>query len=549
MNISLFDLFYLLCGLAIFLYGMQQGEKILKRLGGSDLRRILKVITRHRLSAWFAGLVTTLITQSSSATTVVLVSLASARLMSFGQSLGMILGSDLGTTVTVQLFAFKFDQIAPLLIAAGFFISMRRSSEKVSGYGKLILALGFIFFGMSIMAEAVMPLRSFPAFESMMQASLNNRWYGFLAGTVITAVIQSSAATLALLIALAENYSLSGDWVPSAAHLFPIILGANLGTCITAFISTIRADIEGVRVAWAHFLFKFAGVLIFFPLLGFFNLFDTIFVGSAAFQTAALHTFFNLFISFLFLPFTGFFERIILFMIKPGSKVIERFQLSYLHDSIISLPVLALSQAVREIEGMSEKVKLMLNKSWRLIEKFDLNNKRELIESDDEIDFLHENIIAFLTRMAGEELINETASRSYELIMITTDLEHIGDIISKSIVPLTEKIYESPVPLSAEGKREILEFLDRIIINFEDALVAFASNDPIRAQIVLDRKHEIKTIYNQMFDRHMSRLYKNKAQSLQTTSIHVDLLEEICRINHFTTRITAGCLKTDFNNK
>ncbi|HLV31647.1 MAG TPA: Na/Pi symporter, partial [Chitinispirillaceae bacterium] len=186
MNISLFDLFYLLCGLAIFLYGMQQGEKILKRLGGSDLRRILKVITRHRLSAWFAGLVTTLITQSSSATTVVLVSLASARLMSFGQSLGMILGSDLGTTVTVQLFAFKFDQIAPLLIAAGFFISMRRSSEKVSGYGKLILALGFIFFGMSIMAEAVMPLRSYPAFESIMQASLNNQWYGLLAGTVIT---------------------------------------------------------------------------------------------------------------------------------------------------------------------------------------------------------------------------------------------------------------------------------------------------------------------------------------------------------------------------
>ncbi|MDO5575872.1 MAG: Na/Pi symporter, partial [Fibrobacter sp.] len=135
MIISIFDLFYLLCGLAIFLYGMQQGETILKRIGGSDLKRILNVITRHKLCAWFAGFATTLVTQSSSATTVVLVGLASARLMTFGQTLGMILGSDLATTVTVQLFAFKFDQVAPLLIDVGFFISMRKSSETISGYG------------------------------------------------------------------------------------------------------------------------------------------------------------------------------------------------------------------------------------------------------------------------------------------------------------------------------------------------------------------------------------------------------------------------------
>lgn len=543
MIISLFDLFYLLCGLAIFLYGMQQGEKILRRIGGSDLRKIIRIVTRHRLSAYFAGLFTTLITQSSSATTVVLVSLASAHLMSFGQSLGMILGSDLATTITVQLFAFKFDQIAPLLIATGFFMSIHKSSEKISGYGKLILSLGFIFFGMRIMAEAVTPLRSLPAFESMMHASLNNRWYGLLAGTIITAIIQSSAATLALLIALAENYSSTGELIPSAVNLFPIILGANLGTCITAFISTLRADIEGVRVAWAHFIFKFAGILIFFPLSGFLSYFETIFEGSPAFQTAALHTLFNLFISLLFLPFLGFFERFILYLIKPRSKVSPRFQLSYLHNSIISLPVLALSQAQREIEVMSEKVKTMLTKSRKLMEKFELSKKRELIESDDEVDFLHENIIAFLTRMTREELISETASRSYELIMATTDLEHIGDIISKNIVVLTEKIHGNPIPLSIEGKREILEFMDRIINNYEDALSAFIANDPILAKTILKRKYEIKTIYSQLFEHHMNRLYSNRSQSLQTTSVHVDLLEEICRINHFTTRIAASCAK------
>ncbi|MDO5577141.1 MAG: Na/Pi symporter, partial [Fibrobacter sp.] len=428
----------------------------------------------------------------------------------------------------------------PLLIAVGFFISMRKSSETISGYGKLILSLGFIFFGMRIMAEAVMPLRDLPAFQSIMHTSLNNRWYGVAAGTLITAVIQSSAATLALLIALVENYSLNGE-LTTASELFPIILGANLGTCITAFISTIKAETEGVRVAWAHFLFKFVGVLLFFFITDL-DIFNRLFTGSPAFQTAAIHTFFNLSISILFLPFIGLFERLILFMI-PDSKKTARYHLAHLHDSAISLPVLGLSQASKEIECMGQKVTLMLKKSLSLIDKFDTDNKRVLLESDDEIDFYHSSIIDFLTKLTGEESFNETVSRSYELVMVTADLEHIGDIVSKNIVPLTEKIHDNPIPLSEAGKREILDFLGMIVDNFENVMSGFSQNNTALVKKVLNRRHEIHKIYNEMFDRHMNRLYSNKAQTLQTTSIHVDLLEDICHINHFTTRIASGCLK------
>ncbi|HEX3019095.1 MAG TPA: Na/Pi cotransporter family protein [Chitinispirillaceae bacterium] len=539
---SIFDVFSLFCGLAIFLYGMQQGEKNLRSVGGSDLRKLISIITRHRLSAYIAGLFTTLITQSSTATTVILVSFASARLITLGQSLGMILGSDLGTTFTLQLFAFKFYQIAPLMIATGFFSTLSDKNQKVYAYGKLVMAMGFIFFGMHMMTQSVIPLRSLPAFEQSMHNSLINPWYGILAGTMITAIIHSSAATLAILIALIENFNSVNGWTPSAVNFFPIILGANLGTCLTAFIATFKAELEGVRVAWAHFLFKFLGIIIVFPFIGMLKYLNLFSHGSVALQIAVYHTLFNLIISILFLPFLNLFEQLILKFVKSGKKEQKKYRVNFLHEQTLSLPVLALSQAIKEIEVMSERVTMMVENCKELIDNFDVNRKIKLVDADDEVDFLHENIITFLTRISREELKPEQATRAYELIMITTDLEHIGDSASKTIAPLTEKIQSSPLPLSEEGKREIIDFFDNTVSNLKEAAAAFVLNDQALASTVFQRKKQVYNLYDHLFDRHMNRLYLRKPESLQTTSIHSDLLEELRRINDFTFRIAAHIL-------
>jgi phosphate:Na+ symporter len=540
---TLFDLFSLLCGLAIFLYGMQQGEKVLRTIGGSDLRKIITILTKHRLSAYLAGLLTTFITQSSSATTVMLVSLASARLMTLGQSLGMILGSDLGTTFTVQLFAFKFYQIAPLLIAVGYFSSLSRKSEKMAGYGGLLLSLGFIFFGMYMMTQSVTPLRSLPVFDRMMSASLTNPWYGLLAGTLITAAIQSSAATLAILIAVAQAYQIDSGWVPSAISLFPVILGANLGTCVTAFISTIRADLEGVRVAWAHFTFKLLGVLLIFPFIGLIKYVDLFPDSSVALQIAAYHTIFNIFISVLFLPFLHQFENLIIMLVKPRHKQLQPYNTLFLNENTLSIPYIAISQAIKEITVMSERVTGMVEGSRKIVALFDHKLKTSLINKDDEVDFFHEQIITFLTRISREGLNPEQATRAYELLMITTDLEHIGDIVSKGITNLAEKISSSPLPLSTEGKQEILEFFDTTISNLKETLAAFVLNDLERAHLVFERKEKARTNFEILSENHMNRLYNHNKESLQTTSIHSDLLEEIRRINHYAFRIAAHQLR------
>ncbi|MFP4163938.1 MAG: Na/Pi cotransporter family protein [Chitinispirillaceae bacterium] len=541
---SVFDFFSLLCGLALFLYGMQQGEKNLRYLGGHNFKKFLKTISHHRLSAYLAGFSTTVLTQSSSATTVMLVGLASARLMTFGQSLGMILGSDLGTTLTVQLFAFKVHEIAPLLIAVGFFSSLSEKSEKISDYGKLILSFGFIFFGMNLMAQAVTPLRSMPLFEQALLVSFRNPWWGIIAGSLFTAIIQSSAATLAITIALAQSFGNSQGWSPGAAELLPLVLGANLGTCVTAFISTFRADVEGIRVAWSHFFFKVIGAVLIIPVIWILKAYPEVLKGSAAFQIASLHTIFNLFISVIFLPALGPFEKFIFSITRKAKSSIEnKYHVTYIHENVAMIPVLALSQAVNEISRMGQRVARMNDLSCGLLEKYDSRLKKQITEQDNEVDFLHEKIVTFLTRISHENLSAEQAQRDYQLVMVTTDLEHIGDIISKQLVVLAEKVAFSSTPLSEDGKREIIGFFKNTDQRFKNVMAAFTMNDIGMADRIFSEKRDVKRTFQGYVDRHMDRLYNRHPESLQTTSIHVDLLEEIQRINHFSFRIAAHVLR------
>jgi phosphate:Na+ symporter len=533
----------LLCGIALFLYGMQQGEKTLKRLGVGRLRQIIAAITRNRFAGYVTGIITTLITQSSSATTVMLVGLASVQLMTLRQALGVILGSDLGTTMTLQLFAFKFYLISPILIVTGFGITMLWKSGPTSMIGKIVLAIGFVFYGMQLMAEASGSLRDLPVVSRFVRDSFLNPWIGLAAGICITAIVQSSAAMLAMVIVLAPYFT-GGDLVtPGLSHFLPIVLGANIGTCSTAFLAILQAETEGVRVAWAHLLFKIIGSALALPF--FWILKDVAVLSSwpVALQIAALHTAFNIYIALIFLPLVPLFDRMIRRIVKPSNDTRLRFHTQYIHERVLSIPVLALSQATREISRTAEIVARMVEAGLESIKRFNYSLRMHIIDLDDEVDFLHETILAYLTRIAREELGIEEAKRASMLIMVTTDLEHIGDIVSKNLVELAGKIDRSPVPLSTEGKQEITDFYTATATLLREALAAFAANDRELAGKTFDCKSDVRVRFSSYVDYHMDRLYKHKVQSLQITSIHIDLLEEINRINHFTFRIAEHVLK------
>ncbi|MCU0610142.1 MAG: Na/Pi cotransporter family protein [Chitinispirillaceae bacterium] len=533
------NIFSLLCGVALFLYGMQQGEKNIQKLGKTRLRQMIAGITKHRLSAYITGFFTTIITQSSSATTVMVVGLASVQLMTLRQSLGVILGADLGTTVTVGLFALKFSSLSPLFIFAGFALTF---SKRFKLAGKLVLAIGFVFYGMLLMADASSSLRTLPSVQYTLLHSLSNPLVGLLAGALLTAVIQSSAATLALLIAMAGQFTFAGGGAPGLAAFFPIVLGANIGTCATALLAMLQAETDGIRVAWAHLLFKVFGAAIALPFLWVLP-FVTIAAGwPVAIQVAALHVAFNLYISAMFLPLIPLFDRVIRRFVGQRRREATRFHAEFLNDKVVAIPALAFSQAAREISRMADLVAQMLDGCLAMIRNYDPAVKARVVEHDDEVDFLHEQIMTFLTGISRQELSEEESSRSTALIMITTDLEHAGDVASKSLAPLAEKIDFSPAPMTAEGKREIADFLTDSIELLRSVLVAFAHNDHELAGSLHERKKAVRNHFSELISCHMNRLYSHNVDSLQTTSIHIDLLEEIQRVNHFTFRIAAHVL-------
>jgi phosphate:Na+ symporter len=445
--------------------------------------------------------------------------------------------------MTVQLFAFKFYLVAPLLIALGFAASLLKRSGPFVLAGKLLLAIGFVFFGMQLMADASASLRSFPLADRLIRESFTSPWAGLTAGVVITVIIQSSAATLAVFMVMAESYVVSSGSPPGLANFLPVVLGANIGTCSTAFLAMLQAETEGFRVAWAHFIFKIAGAALALPFILVLSGPGTTVHWTPAVQIAFLHTAFNLYLSAVFLPLVPLVDRAIRRLVVSRNKTDQRFRIQFLHDKVLSFPVLALSQAVKEIARMSDIVVQMVEESLVLVMRYDFRTAGRIADRDDEVDFLHERIMTFLTQTAREELGPDEAARAYELIMVTTDIEHIGDIVSKRIAELAEKIDSSPSPLSQEGRQEIVEFFTASLGMLKEALAAFTMNDSALARRVFGRKEAVKEQFSSFVDRHMNRLYCRKAESLRTSPIHVDLLEEIDRINHFTFRIAAHILK------
>ncbi len=540
---SIIDLFYLAGGVSVFLYGMQLGEKNLKTFGAARLRRIIALITRHRILAFLAGFALTVLTQSSSATTVMLVGLAAANLLTLHQSLGMILGSDLGTTLTVQLFAFKFHELAPLLIAIGFLLHFQQKSPRLARYGSLILSFGFVFFGMKMMSDAVASLRTVPQVSDLIETSLRNPFLGLALGTVFTAVVQSSAATLAICISLATAYSGGADPAISVAGFIPLVLGANLGTCATAFISTIGANAEGVRIAWAHFAFKLAGVALIFPLF-LIGDWSPLFSGmDYRIAIAGAHTAFNLILAVLFLPFLKGFSTAIARLVRQPAVHCGAYRLEHIHQKALELPALALTQASREIERTAQIVLRMVRDSRLLIDTYEPDIQARIQEADDKIDFLHEEIIRYITHLSQAELGHESSTKAYELIMVINDLEHIGDLVSKSIVVFAKKIDACETPLPEKERTELHDFFDKTIACLADALDAFSRGDQIDARTILDRQRQIQSLFETYCERHFERLYVNHDPTLLQTAIHVDLLEEINRVNALSARIAAHMLK------
>jgi len=457
--------------------------------------------------------------------------------MTFHQSLAVTLGSELGSTITAQLVAFKVTKYALLFIAAGFFGSLIWKTRRAKSVCMSILGFGLLFLGMDIMSKALEPLRSYEPFLKMM-TTIEQPILGILFGMIFTMIVQSSGATSGITVAMAMNGSMS------LAQAIPINLGASVGTCITAVLGSLALNREAKRTAYIHIIFQLLGVIMVFiflmiPFHGsnmwmvFVEWFTRKVMGTTdtARQIATAHTLMPLVNHVFLFPTLALWVKL-MDKFYPPREVEKPFGPDFIDDSQLANPPLALEQSRREIMRVGDIVIGMLETTLRVFKKKDGKLADQVSLTDIKADILRNAIVPFLTTVGRQEgLSSELAAQEVSQVYLINELEAIGDIIDKNMMPLAKKMVSHKLRFSDEGYREIVEFHDIIMANFRDALRAMAMNDQELARRITLTKPEIGKHESNLRMRHIERLHKGLSEAHSTSSVHFDLIDQYKRIN------------------
>lgn len=550
----LFLIFGLAGGLSLFLFGMNMMSKSLQRSAGGRMRAILSALTVNRFVGVAVGAGVTMVIQSSSATTVMLVSFVQARLMTFAQTTGVILGADIGTTVTAQLIAFKLTDYALLMIACGFLLRYGAKRPQWKNAGEVLLGFGMLFFGMSVMSEAMYPLRSYQPFLNLL-TDLENPWLGILVGTAFTALIQSSSAFTGIIIVLAQQGFLSLE------AGIPLIFGANIGTCVTAALAAIGASREATRVALAHTLFKVFGVLaMVWWIPAFADLVRSISPGPdtvgesqavmARFvprQIANAHTVFNVGLALVFLPFTSLIARLVVRLLpdRPETAREYFYKARHLDRDMMSAPALALNLAKVEILRLGEKVKTMAIDSLEPFLDHNLEMLDHLHREENKVDALDEQITDYLVDIGKQELSEEQAREVYLMMHVTKQFEHIADIIDKQIRPLAMKMVENNAEFSETGQAEVQSYHIKMCKQISRALEAFRDGSLDLAKRMSDKQRSYVALEEDYRQAHFQRIHRAISESVASSEIHLELMDSYRRISSYSTNVGRAIMSQD----
>ncbi len=545
----------LLGGLAVFLYGMEQMAEALKKVAGDSMKQILAKLTNSRIMGLITGAFVTAIIQSSSVTTVMLVGFVTAGLMSLSQAIGVILGADIGTTITAQIVAFKVTKYALLLVAVGFGLIFLGKRDDIKQYGHLVMGLGLIFFGMGIMSDGMYPLRTYEPFIGLMQ-NVANPVIGILVAALFTSLVQSSSATMGVVIALA----LQGLITLEAG--IALALGANIGTCATAGLAAIGKPREAVRVAVAHVTFKVVGVALIAPFIPYLaDLVRDISPAAAAGvigidklaaetprQIANAHTIFNVGIAALFLPMASLFARLIEWMVpdRPLGEEAAIVRPKYLDDELLITPSLALDRVRYEIGHMGEYVNQMLTTSMPAFLEGDRERVKEISQIDEKVDALYSDIVEYLGKISRKSLTDSQARENANLLAAANDLESIGDIIETDAVDLAEQCFNNDVRISKATQKVLGDLHITIAGTVDRALHSVAMNDSETAQNVISMKSGIQAKVELAEEHQAKRLIVDAPNRIEAYSIEMEAIEKLKRIYYFAKRM-AKTVEVDAN--
>lgn len=534
-------------GLALFLFGLDVMTQALKSATGDYMSGILKKLTRNRFVGVGMGALVTAIIQSSSVTTVILVGFISAGLMTMSQSIAVIIGANIGTTITAQILAFKVTKLALPLIAVGFAVAFTTSRNNWRQYGSIVLGLGLVFYGMAIMSTALNPLRSYEPFVNFM-VSMEHPLLGAAVGALFTAVVQSSSATAGILIVMASQGLIGLE------SAIAIALGANVGTCVTAGIAAIKKPREAVRAALVHAIFNIAGVaiwLFFIPQLAELSMLvspsrEGLAGADTPRQIANAHTIFNVVNALLFIGFTTQIARLVEWIIPD--KVVEpdeAMQPKYLDDSLISTPGIALDVVRQELGRLGSRVSEMVRAVMPVAITGSRNDLQKVAAMDKVVDALHFAIIEYLGKISLVHLSKKQSKELMGLVETANDLEHIGDRIATSMVTSARKRLDEEVSVSAETASVLIDFHGVVAETLEDAVESLVSEDSNLAKDVRSRKKDFTELTRDIAQHELGRLTADAPNRLNTYTREMEVVEILKGVFAISRRIARHQLKSE----
>lgn len=533
-------------GLALFLFGMDQISDALKSALGDQMKVLLEKLTRNRFTGALTGAFVTAVIQSSSVTTVLVVGFVSAGMMTLPQSIGVIMGANVGTTVTAQIVAFKVEEAALWMIAIGFLVSFISKQEKIKLYGSMLMGLGLIFFGMSLMGDAMYPLRSYQPFIDIM-VQMNNVLLAIFIGAIFTALVQSSSATTAVVITMA------GQGLIGLETGIAITLGAKIGTCVTAQLAALGKSREAIRAAVVHLVFNVSGVAIWVPFIAL--LASSVVTlspdhpelsGTARLaaevprQIANAYTIFNVLNMMFFIWFTGYFAKLVTWLVPIREDEIEKVIIKpkYLDKSLIDTPSVALQNIRFEISRMGNIVHDMLEQFRTAMLNRDRNKLDEVHKMDDRVDILDGEILRYLATLRAESLSEQESTEISVAMKIADNIESIGDVIDTDLLDVGGRILDNNIQSSDAMRYIYKEFIDKLSTALTLTIKTIKESDQISAEEVLLMKPEINRLLNEALELQSRDLKYVDSDQIERIRIEMTALESMKRIYTFLKRIT-----------
>ena len=532
-------------GLGLFLFGMKLMSEGLEKAAGAKMRGILEFFTKNRFIGMVVGIVVTAIIQSSSATTVMVVSFVNSGLMNLLQAAGVILGANIGTTVTGQLIAFNLSEGAPLFVITGVIMVMFSSKINAKRVGEVILGFGILFMGLSSMSGAMSSLREAPQIVEILQG-LTSPLMAILVGFVLTAILQSSSATVGIIILMASQGLLHFEICPF------LILGCNMGSCVSAMIASLVAKKDAKRAAWIHFLFNIVGSAIIFVILmfGLTPITEAVMRVSGqnpARAVANIHTAIKITEVIILFPFMSLIVKAT-YRIVPGKDVSpdDRYELKYIGHGTILTPATAVVEAIREIEHMGRVAIENLRVSMETLCEPDEQKIASVYENEKYIDFLNKKITDYLVRANEIELPLADAQLAGGLFHVVNDIERIGDH-AENFADSAALRQKEGIDLTNKGKSQLTEMTAMVVEILNYSLEMFSNRNRDHMQEILDLEDEIDAKEKKLQKSHVKRLSKGECTP-EAGMIFSDAASGLERVADHATNIAFAILEPEGYN-